>query len=370
MSRVDSLRLTDFRCYRSAEVAFTEGVNVITGPNGRGKTSLLEAVHWVATTKSFRGVPNRALVRSGAETAIVRAEVSADDRVQTVEAELRIQGRDRVLVNRQPLRRIRDLLGVMRVTVFAPDDLDLVKGGPGLRRNYLDDLLVATAPRYEAVRAEFDKVLKHRNALLKRGVRGEDDRVTLDVFDEQLARSGAALADGRLGLVDALFPLVRDAYGDLAPSAGKVGAAYRAAWLGSDGEIPDRSGLEEALRRSLEEHRRAELERRGTLVGPQRDDWELTLDDLDVRTHASQGEQRTMALALRLGGHRRVTQATGDDPALLLDDVFSELDLSRAHALVGHLPATQTLVTTAVDLPEGLRVDAEYRITDDGVERA
>ena len=366
MGRVTTLGLTDFRCYSTAELTLAPGTTVVTGDNGQGKTSLLEALHWVATTKSFRGVPTRTLVRSGAESAIVRAEIDDDGRSQLVEAELRVAGRDRVRVNRQPLRRVRDLLGVIRVTVFAPDDLQLVKGGPAFRREYLDDLLVAIAPRYEAVRAELEKVLKHRNALLRRGMRGADDRTTLDVFDEQMVKAGAQLARGRLCLVADLLPELRREYHSLAGAHGKVDATYVAEWI--NGDVPDGADVDELLRTALGASRGREIERGMSLVGPHRDDWGLRLDGLDTRVHASQGEQRSLALALRLGGHRLVARTTDDEPVLLLDDVFSELDSDRARALVAHLPPAQTLLTTAVPPPSGIDSDARFRVRDGRIE--
>lgn len=365
MGRVTTLELTDFRCYATAELALAPGTTVVTGANGQGKTSLLEALHWVATTKSFRGVPTRSLVRAGAESGIVRAEVEDDGRTQLVEAELRTTGRDRVRVNRQPLGRVRDLLGVVRVTVFAPDDLQLVKAGPALRRDYLDDLLVATAPRYETVRTDLDKVLKHRNALLRRGMRSADDETTLEVFDEQLVHAGAQLARGRLDLVDDLLPEVRREYGSLAGGDDSLDATYAAEWA-PDGATND--DVAELLRAALVTSRGREVERGVSLVGPHRDDWRLSLAGLDGRVHASQGEQRTMALALRLGGHRLVARAVADEPVLLLDDVFSELDRERSRALVAHLPPAQTLLTTAVPAPSGIEAQQRFRVREGRIE--
>ena len=366
MSRVVTLWLTDFRCYSGVELTFAPGVTVVGGANGQGKTSLLEAVHWIATTRSFRGVPTSALVRVGADRAVVRAAVESDGREHLAEAELRIAGRDRVQVNRQALRRTRDLLGLLRVTVFAPDDLQLVKGGPSMRRDFLDDLLVVIAPRYEAVRADVEKVLKQRNALLKRGVRDATDGHTLDVFDEQLLVAGAQLVDGRRALIERLLPAVRDAYAALATDTGTVDATYEAEW--AEGAVGTKADVEGELRAALASTRGRELERRVSLVGPHRDDWKLALNGLDARLHASQGEQRSLALALRLGSHRTVRDVVGDDPVLLLDDVFSELDLDRARALVANLPAAQTLLTTAVPLPDGIAPDRRFSVRDGAVE--
>jgi DNA replication and repair protein RecF len=364
------LWLTDFRCYEEAALRFPPGVTVICGANAQGKTSLLEAVGWAATGKSFRGVPDRALVRAGRDAAILRAEVVDDERVQLLEAEIRASGRNRVLLNRNAVQRSRDLLGLMRVTVFAPDDLQLVKGGPAGRRDYLDDLLAALSPRYEAARADYERVLKQRNALLRGGLRGEDALGTLDVFDLQLAAAGAELARGRMKLLERLVPAVADAYAELAGARTPITTVYEAEWApgGVDADADRR--LQGALLDAFASHRDAEVDRRVTLVGPHRDEWRLLVGGMESRTHASQGEQRTLALALRLGGHRLCGELTGSSPVLLLDDVFSELDDQRAVALVAHLDAGQTLVTTAGTVPRGISADRTLRVDAGRVEEA
>jgi DNA replication and repair protein RecF len=350
------LWLTDFRCYREAELRLATGVTVISGANAQGKTSLLEAVAWAATGTSFRGVPDAALVRTGCEAAILRAEVVDGTRVQLLEAEIRASGRNRVRVNRQALKRAQDRADLVRVTVFSPDDLQLVKGSPAGRRDYLDDLLVALAPRYVAVRGDYERVLRQRNALLRHGIRNEDDASTLEVFNTQLARAGAELTRGRLRMLEQLTPLVDTAYRELAGTDASTDAAYESAWLGPADHV------ESSLLAALRERRKAEIERGVTLTGPHRDEWRLRVDGLDSRSHASQGEQRTLALALRLAGHRLCTDVMGTPPVLLLDDVFSELDNQRAAALLAHLDAGQTLVTTAGAVPAGLHAEQLLRV--------
>ena len=369
MSVVARLALTDFRCYPAVDLVLPSGVTVVSGANGEGKTSLLEALSWAATTHSFRGVPDAALVRSGTEGAFVRVAVQDPDREQLLEAEIRAVGRNRVRMNRHPLARARDLLGLLRVTVFAPDDLQLVKGGPAGRRAYLDDLLVAVAPRYDAVQAEYDRVLKHRNALLRQGLRGPDAESTLVVFDEQLVHAGSELVRGRLRLTARLVPAVRDAYRGLAGEADDVDADYEAEW--AEGSVaPAAEDVEPLLRAALVERRAAEVDRGVTLVGPHRDEWRLRLAGLDARTHASQGEQRTLALGLRLAGHKVCAEVVGTEPVLLLDDVFSELDPARAEALVSELPAGQTLITTASTVPVSVHPDRRLRVRESRVEEA
>jgi DNA replication and repair protein RecF len=353
--RVTRLWLTDFRNYTAAELApAPDGLTVVTGGNGQGKSNLLEAVGWLATLASFRGAPADALVRRGADQAVVRAEGDRDGRSLLLEAEINLGGRrDRVLVNRQPLRRARDLLGALRVTVFAPDDLVLVKGGPAERRTYLDDLLVALHPRNDALRADVERILRQRTTLLKQagGRLHPDVEATLDVWDAKLAVAGEELAGARAALVASLEPEVGKAYDQVAAGSADVAVAYQRSW---DGPLAD----------ALVAARADDVRRGVTTVGPHRDELALSIGGLPARTHASQGEQRSLALALRLAGHGLVTETTGSAPVLLLDDVFSELDPERSAALVAHLPAGQAFLTTAGALPEGIKPDAVVRVVD------
>ena len=345
-----SLELRDFRRYEEAQLSLGPGVTVLEGLNGAGKTTLLEAVAWAALGRSFRGVPDATLVRHGSEQAIVRAVVDDDGRHLSLDAELRVSGRNRVLVNGHPLARTRDRLELLRVTIFAPDDLSLVKGGPGERRTYLDDLLVVLAPRYEAARTDYDRVLRHRNALLKGGVRGDDATTTLDVFDDQLAAREPSWCEAGSASWSGSF------LGSRVPTPNLP--ADPPPWWGTTKpngparQALDPDAIEERLRRALVELRRREIDRGITLAGPHRDEWRLVLNGLDTRSHASQGEQRCLALALRLAGHEVCRSTIGTAPVLLLDDVFSELDDQRAVALARALPEGQTLVSTASVLPE------------------
>ena len=331
-----------------------DGLTLIGGRNGEGKTNLLEAVGWLATLSSFRGAPSDALVRAGAGAAVVRGLGHREGRELLLEGSIPVVGRTRVQVNRQPLRRSRDLLGALRVTVFSPDDLALVKEGPAGRRSYLDDLLVALHPKWDVVRADVERVLRQRGTLLRQagGRLSADVATTLDVWDAQLATHGSALAEARAGLVDDLSEPVAAAYAALAGAPVAVSLSYAAPWRSV--------GLAEALAAA-----RVEDVRRGvSTVGPHRDDVVLSVNGLPARTHASQGEQRTLALALRLGGHSVVRATVGEAPVLLLDDVFSELDDHRAAALVAHLPAGQALLTAAGAIPPG--IEAALHLTVSG----
>jgi DNA replication and repair protein RecF len=288
-----------------------------------------------------------------ASMAIVRAEAVRGDRALLIEAELSPIGRDRVLVNRQPLRRARDLLGALQVSVFAPDDLELVKGGPAARRRYLDDTLIALAPKNAQVISQLDAVLRQRNALLRQsgGHESPDIVATLDVWDTRLVEFGTQLAEARVELVARLAPVLAKAYDQLAHAPADVEVAYVAPWR------------ERGLLDALAAARRDELRRGVSLIGPHRDELVLSIGGLPSRTHASQGEQRSLALALRLAAHELVAGAVGAPPVLLLDDVFSELDPSRSEALLAHLPPGQSIVTTAGPPPPGARVDLIARVS-------
>jgi DNA replication and repair protein RecF len=339
---VRSLQLVDFRNYTQADLQFESGTTAVVGDNGQGKTNLAEALAYLATLDSFRGAPTDALIRIGAQTAIVRAEIRHDDgRELLIEAEINRNGRNRVLVNRQRLAKSRELLGVIRVSVFAPDDLALVKGGPGERRRWMDDALVALAVKNDALRLEIDRILKQRNSLLKQsGGRINDElAITLDVWDAKLAQHGEQLGHARATLVARLIPMVVEAYEQLAGAATPVEMIYEPAWR--------RSGLLQALAAA----RNDDVRRQSSTVGPHRDDVELAINGMPARTHASQGEQRCFALALRLATHRLIAERVGTPPILVLDDVLSELDPSRATALLVNLPVGQVIITTASELP-------------------
>lgn len=341
---VHTLWLTDFRCFASETVTVDpDGLTVLQGPNGAGKSSVLEAVQWLAVGRSWRTAARESLVRTGAERAVVRAELAVPERTVTVEAEVPLAGAARTRVNRQPLARRSDMAAVLRVVLFAPDDLGLVHGGPSGRRQLLDDVLVGRHPRFEALQREVDRTLRQRAALLQQAAGRLDDaaEATLDVWDARLARCGTALADARQELVEALGPLVDQAHRRIVPNGPSVVLRYRRSW---SGDLAD----------ALATARPDDVRRRVTGTGPHRDDLDITLDERPARTHASQGEQRSVALALRLGSYHLAVADGGPAPVLLLDDVFSELDPARADALVAELPSGQVLLTTASAPPAGV----------------
>ncbi len=355
---VDHLELVRFRNYEEAVFEPSpEGVTLLRGDNGAGKTNVLEAVGYVTTLRSFRGTGAAALVRQGSEQAVLRAEVSREGRRVLVEVELNPAGRDRVRLNRQPLRRSSDLLSAVSSTVFTPDDIEVVKGGPGGRRDYLDDLLAALHPRNSALLAELERVLRQRNALLRSsgGLLRAGMAETLDVWDAKLAQTGELVAQAREELVEALQPEVAAAYKALSAAPSEAGRQvvrlrYERSWQGP---------LAEAVARARSE----DLRRAVTSAGPHRDDLVATVNGLTSRGQSSQGEQRSLALAIRLGGHALVTARQGSSPVLLLDDIFSELDPGRCAALAHCLPPGQALLTTAGAVPGELPVARCYRVS-------
>jgi DNA replication and repair protein RecF len=374
---VARLALTDFRSYPAVDLRLEPGPTSFTGPNGRGKTNLLEAVGYVATLGSHRSATDAPLIRRGAERAIVRAQVdSAAGKSALVEIEINPGRANRARLNRVPVRRPREILGMLRAVLFAPEDLALVKGDPGERRRFLDDLLVARFPRFAGIRADYERVLRQRTALLKSAraappgsSRSGGMMATLDTWDEHLARAGAALIAGRMELTAALRPLAAKAYAQLADRGGETEMMYRQSSgltvrAGSDGTTspppPGEAGdqgavaaLASGLRDAMRERRAEEVDRGVCLVGPHRDELELSVSGMPARGYASHGESWSLALALRLGSYD-LLRADGDDPVLMLDDVFAELDAGRRARLAEiTAPAEQLLVTAAVraDIP-------------------
>ncbi|MGW9555968.1 DNA replication/repair protein RecF [Nocardiopsis sp. NPDC055551] len=359
---VSHLQLADFRSYESALLELEPGVSVFVGSNGQGKTNLVEAIGYVATLASHRVSSDTPLVRMGAERAIVSTRVMRDGRDMLVDLEINPGRANRARVNRGAAGRPRDILGILRSVLFAPEDLALVKGDPGERRRFLDDLLVARAPRMAGVRSDYERVLKQRNALLKSASarlrrRATPDLSTLEVWDSHLAETGAELLAARLGLVEELRPLVAKNYAGLTESGGPAVPTYRSSAVEEGVELPrDRPRLVDTLLSALAAARERELQRGVGLVGPHRDELHLRLGELPAKGYASQGESWSYALAFKLSAFD-LLRADGDDPVLILDDVFAELDSERRRRLAERVrDAEQVLVTAAIgtDIPEEL----------------
>ncbi len=364
------LSLTDFRSYAEAGLNLEPGITTLVGSNGQGKTNLVEAAAYLATFGSHRVATDAPLIRIGADRAILRAVVFAAGRDSLLEVEINPGRANRVRLNKAPARP-RDALGVFRCVLFAPEDIVVVKGDPDQRRRYLDDLLVALRPRYAAVRADYERVLRQRTALLKSArASGTVPAGALEVWDDHLVTAGAELTVGRLRLVEQLRDLVAGSYSAVSGNNRDTGLEYRmsaqqaghppaappAAAGAPAAAEPDAGKLAGCLREALALRRRAELERAVCLVGPHRDELELSIGGLPARGYASHGESWSMALALRLAAYQ-LLRAGGEDPVLLLDDVFAELDSERRERLAGLIAgAEQVLITAAVreDVPGGL----------------
>lgn len=362
--RVDWISLVGFRSYLTLEWQPDTGVNLLIGPNGAGKTNLLEAVAYLASLRSFRAAPDAFLIADDADSAVIRAGLVGDERERLIEIEIPRQGSRRTQVDKTKLRRTADLLGVLRVVAFLPEDLDLVKRGPAYRRDLLDEVAVQLWPAAHLDQAEYERSLRQRNAFLKQG---QQDPVALGVWDSRLALSGGRVLARRSRVVDQLRPLLADAYREVAEIDVNTGFSYAPSW---QGELDDSSAADFASRmlEALERHRRMDYERRMTTVGPHRDEPGFTIDGHDARVHGSQGEQRTVALAVKLAAHRAIASAIGEPPVLLLDDVFSELDPSRSQALARALPGdTQTMITSA--RPEDVPVAGAVWKVGEGVSR-
>lgn len=374
---VAHLTLHNFRSYADLDVELEPGATAFIGRNGQGKTNLVEAIDYLSRLASHRVASDAPLVKAGSDQALIRAAVVRSGRTAILEVELNPGRANRARINKSPLPRPRDLIGVVRTVVFAPDDLTLVKGDPSDRRKFLDDLLMLRTPRLAGVRSDYDRILRQRNSLLKtaglaRGDSRETALSTLSVWDQQLAGVGSELLAARLRLIEDLRPYIGKAYEAVARGASRDDAEidYKPSF-----DLPDDPDqLEESLLAELERRRKDELDRGISLVGPHRDELVLTLGNgelrLPVKGYASHGESWSFALAMRLASYD-LLRADGDDPILVLDDVFAELDTDRRAQLAELVAgAEQVLVTAAVaaDVPESLQ-GIRFMVADGEVRR-
>lgn len=365
---IRELGLNDFRNYKETEIHFPPGTSLIEGDNGQGKTNILEAVYYLAVQRSWRASRDEALVREGCETAHISALV---ENRQGNETRIAVAlGKERgAAVNSTPDPRRRQLAGIVTATLFAPEDLEIIKGPPARRRDFIDALLMKLKPARAGVVADYARVLKQRNGLLKSAAATHTRELgTLDVWDHQLAAKGELLVEARREALEIAMGAARAIYQQACGDAG-ASVELRAEYICSFDSRGD--GSADAIEEALRQARPEELRRGLTLAGPHHDDILITVGGLDARTRASQGEQRTAALALRLAEHECVAQASGDEGLLLLDDVFSELDPGRSSLLVERLESAQSILTSAGMLPEEIRkqVRATYLVQAGQVER-
>jgi DNA replication and repair protein RecF len=355
--RLNSISLRDFRNHENLDLSFETGTTTIIGRNGRGKTNIVEAVNYLATLGSHRVSQDGPLIKSGLTCATIGAKVSKHEREANVELTINYPGANRATLNGNSLPRVRDVLGLVSTVIFSPEDLELVKGDPAARRRYLDDFSTLMAPRFAGVRSDYDRSLKQRNALLKSAGRrklNETARTTLAAWDEQLITNGAALISGRLENLKKLQPFFEEHGKTISASSEPLKINYLSSWLTS--ETLDVSEIESNLRSQINERHNDEIDRGLTLVGPHRDDLEISLSDMPAKGYASHGQSWSIALAMRLATFS-LLRIHDDDPILILDDVFAELDERRRIRLGSAIEGVeQTLITAAVeeDVPNGL----------------
>jgi DNA replication and repair protein RecF len=347
------LELSQFRSYESLRFEPEPGVNVLIGRNGAGKTNVLEAIGYLSLQKSFRRTPDPALIQAGRERAVVRGGFADRESTVDIAVEIPAQGRRQVLVNGKRPQRLAEVAATAPVVAFLPDDLDVIKRGPALRREYLDDLGAQLIPTVGADHREYEKSLRQRNALLRQEGRNTD-LMTLDVWDTRLATAGGRLIANRLRLLGRLVDRLTDAYRTVGGSeSASLVPVYETSWVNvgnvAAGMEPGSEGFAAALLEALRSRRHRDLEMRTTSVGPHRDDPTFHLDGRDARMQASQGEQRSVALSLRICAYQLLERRHGRPPILLLDDVFSELDPGRASGVTALLPRGQVFVTSARD---------------------
>ncbi|MBP9115731.1 MAG: DNA replication/repair protein RecF [Acidimicrobiia bacterium] len=357
-----SLTLNDFRIIKKCDLEFSKGVTAFIGDNGQGKTSILESIFWAGHCKSFRHVSNDLIIKNDAVSSHIRINLSDDIRPQDIVATINRVGRDVILVNGQRLKKIKDLLGTLRVTIFTPDDLEIIKGSATLRREAIDDTLLQVSKKFVAANNDYLRILKQKNALLKSG---NPDINVLSVLNDSLVMSGSQIIKGRLAGLSRMRKFLSNSYSHVGGDKNNVDVQYQSKIFLN--EVFENLDVEEIMllfSKSIEENSDNEFRRYHSVVGPHRDDYLFTISERDSRTQASQGEQRTMALALKMALHSLIVDMTGDNPILLLDDVFSELDTGRTHRLVECLPATQTFVTSANEIPSSLKVDQTFYVKD------
>jgi DNA replication and repair protein RecF len=352
--RINKLALTNFRSYPSLELKLSPGTTTFIGDNGSGKTNIAEALIYLSFLSSHRVSSNTPLITLGSQQAIIRAEIERDDRVLQIDLEINATKANRARINANPTRSQREILGACQIVYFSPEDLDLVRGEPGTRRDFLDRLLITRAPRLAGVISDYERVIKQRNALLK--TRASTN--ALVPWNEQLIKFGAQLTAERISLIEALNPWVSKNYANL----NEVKPASIAYKCSTEGVTNNSDTNVEVLTKRLEEVAYQEIERGVSLIGPHRDDLHLQLGDFPAKGYASHGESWSMAISLRIGSFN-LLKSEGTEPILILDDVFAELDTSRRNQLMAVTQlAEQTIITAAVesDLPKELLTEKFY----------
>lgn len=355
--QISELSLRNFRNHENLNLIFPAGATTIVGRNGRGKTNIVEAVHYLATLGSHRVSQDAPLIRSGQNTATISASVEKHNRQAQVELTINFPGANKVSLNASPLTKTRDILGLITTVIFSPEDLDLVKGEPSARRRFIDELSTLLAPKFSSTRSDFERILKQRNTLLKslsRRTPSTQARATLDAWDEQLIQTGSEIIFTRTENIKRISPFVTEFGTTISGDTEPLHLNYVNNWTPI--EPFAKADIEKAFRSELEKRSKDEIDRGATLVGPHRDDLNIQLSDLPAKGYASHGQSWSIAIALRLAAFKTLREHD-DDPILILDDVFAELDEKRRSRLISIISdVEQTLITAAVmeDIPKGL----------------
>ena len=355
--QISKLSLRDFRNHENLDLTFTSGATTIVGRNGRGKTNIVEAVHYLATLGSHRVSQDAPLIRNGESSATVLAQVEKHNRQAKVELTINYPGTNKVSLNGNPLSKSRDILGLVTTVIFSPEDLDLVKGDPSARRRFIDELSTSLTPKFSNTRSDYERTLKQRNTLLKslgRRSPSTQARATLDAWDEQLIQSGAEIISTRIENIKRIEPHLTEFGTAISGDTEPLHTSYTNSWLPP--EVTDKNEIVEFFKTELGNRLKDEVDRGVTLVGPHRDDLNIQLSNLPAKGYASHGQSWSIAIALRLAAFKSLREHD-DDPSLILDDVFAELDEKRRTRLISIITdVEQTLITAAVleDIPKGL----------------
>lgn len=352
--RINQLSLTNFRSYPKLDLTFHTGATTFIGDNGSGKTNIAEAIIYLSFLASHRVSQNQPLITLGAEQAVIRAEIAREDRTLQVDLEINSNKANRARLNQNPVRSQREILGACQSVYFSPEDLDLVRGEPTTRRDFLDKLLITRSPRLAGVMSDYERILKQRNALLKT----RSPQSSLIPWNEQLISVGSVLTTERIRLCEELNPWATENYANL-NEVRKLDISYKSSTKDLTSDLAENKTI---LERRMEEVQYQEVERGVTLVGPHRDDLHLQLGQFPAKGYASHGESWSVAISLRLGAFN-LLKSEGAEPILILDDIFSELDTYRRMQLMKATQiAEQTIITAAVesDLPPGLETERRY----------
>lgn len=351
---IEKLALNNFRNYSEEEISFSEGINILYGDNAQGKTNILEAIYMTATTKSHRGNKDKEIIRFGCEEAHIRADINKNDIKHRIDMHLKNNKSKGVAIDMVTIRRTAQLFGLVNIVLFSPEDLSIIKDSPAERRKFIDMELCQLNKLYYSELSSYNKVLNQRNNLLKQISFNEKSKDLLDVWDEQLVNYGIKIISLRDNFINMINEIIADIHSSLTSGKEKLKVIY------------EKNSDEISFSERLREKRFVDLKYQSTSVGPHRDDISFIVNDIDIKKYGSQGQQRTVALSLKLAEIELVKRIIKDNPILLLDDVMSELDSTRRDALLSYISDIQTIITcTGYDdfIKERLSIDKIYKVS-------